>query len=1027
MPTPERISLLKNFSWRILPASLLVLAFVAVSSAAGPVRFKTWNTGNGLPQNSIQAIAQTPDGYLWIATRDGLARFDGIRFKVFQKSNTPELPTNRLWFMFADEYGRLWIFPEATPQLIVYENGSFKAFHRGADYEFAGVPESWGEDGATVFTNAGTDFVYKDGAFTRRPAVLRKREVGLDPLGNGWIDDGTNYYSIKDGVVTTHARNTENPLTLGKTTPPSISFLYSAAPVHPGRESQRAYVRLGDAFWFFQFIDREMVLVRLRHGKLDASNVRVRDATAMISDRSSNIWIGRLDGGLVRLNAASLKFDDISSLQPETLLPAQGLASPTVTSLFRDRDGNLWVGGYDGLQLVKDDPVVNIIPPEHGSPFTNVYAVDEAPDGSIWFGSWAGTGEGKVARYTEGLFQTFDQSLVTAITHDRAGRVLIGANGFVWTDVGGRLEQFDLEGFGKAETGTQPVNEVSFISEDRAGNLWVGGSQGLLKYHDGVVRRYKISDGLPSEALVAFLETKAGEIWVGTTAGLARLDGDRFTPFRKAEGLGGEFVRSLYEDRDGTLWIGTYDSGIVRYNNGEFRAIAKKDGLFSDGVFCILEDDDGWFWMNSNQGIYRARRQDLNDFADGRMATIASAGYGPEDGLQNVEGNGGKQPAGLRSSDGRLWFPTAGGLAVIDPKRVHRDEKAPDVLIEEIKIDQKDVARTTDELTLKPGQTGLEINYTGIKFNNPDRLRFRYKLEGLDDNWTEAGSRRTAYFSHLPYGEYTFRVLAANRDGVWNDQGAAMRILIDRPFYRTYWFYALMSFFVIGFVGLVYVARIRQLRSIAEARELYARELLESQERERSRLAMELHDSLGQSLVVIRNRALIGIGKRESGEAMLDQLQEISDASAIALKETREIAHTLHPYQIEALGLTTALHSLVDKFENASEIEFAVAIDQVETDVPHDAAIAIYRIAQEWLTNIVKHASARSVSVSLLANASRLELEIVDDGVGFDPHTVKKGLGLKGIEERSRMVGASLSVSSTPGAGSSLTLIVEKI
>jgi signal transduction histidine kinase len=229
---------------------------------------------------------------------------------------------------------------------------------------------------------------------------------------------------------------------------------------------------------------------------------------------------------------------------------------------------------------------------------------------------------------------------------------------------------------------------------------------------------------------------------------------------------------------------------------------------------------------------------------------------------------------------------------------------------------------------------------------------------------------------------------------------------------------------IAGFIGLAYFARVRQLRSVAEARELYARELLESQERERSRLAMELHDSLGQSLVVIRNRALLAISKGKHDAAMLEQLHEISDASATALQETREIAHTLHPYQIEALGLTTALDSLIDKFAHSSEITFNVDIDPKPTAIPHDLSIAIYRIAQEWLTNVVKHSSADKVSVVLHSEGKELTLDITDNGVGFDTQTVKKGLGLKGIEERARMIGASLDMVSNPGSGAGIKLIV---
>jgi len=988
----------------------------------------------------VQAIAQTPDGYLWLATRDGLARFDGIRFKVFQKSNTPELPTNRLGWVTTDEVGRLWIFPEASPQLVLYENGLFRVFNKGTDYDFDGVPESWTEGDATVFSEDGTDSVYRNGAFTRRPAVIRKREIGVDKDGTVWIDDDSNYYSINRSTVTLRPRNGENPLRLGRCAP-----ITSYAPVGEedadGRIGNSGYVRKNGTFWFFLSLAKGRTFVRFSNGKLDVSDLVGTNVLNLMLDRAGNLWMGRLDEGLYRVDAADLESADFTHLKSDRITSKEGLAGNTVVRLFEDRDDDLWIGGYEGLQLLKDDPIVKVISTRDGLPSNNIYSVAQDASGAIWFGMWGSPGW--IGRYDNGITKTFELTLPTAITFDGSGAPWFGANGRLWKSVDQRVEELNIQGFEKSDFNlgpdgtlvpgqgvlplyTRPVNEISFLNTDSSGDFWIGGSEGLLRYHDGRMRRFTPADGLPSNAMVSFLQTRSGQIWIGTTSGLARLDGDHFTSFKKSDGLGGEFVRSLYEDKDGVLWIGTYDSGIVRYKDGQFRTIAKKDGLFSDGVFCILEDDDAWFWMNSNQGIHRVRRQDLNDLADGRIATVASSGYGVEDGLINVEGNGGKQPAALRSADGRLWFPTAGGLAVIDPKRVHRDESAPAVLIEEAKIDQNDVTHPDGKIVLSPDQSALEINYTGIQFNNPERLRFRYKLDGLDDDWTEAGTRRTAYFSHLPYGEYIFHVIAANRDGVWSDQGASIKLVIERPFYRTYLFYALIVILAAGFVGLAYIARVRRLQSIADARELYARQLLESQERERSRLAMELHDSLGQNLVIIRNRALLGISKGNDSDSMLEQLKEISDASASALQETREIAHTLHPYQIEALGLATALRTLIDKFENASDIAFTTEIDPSASEISDEVAIAIYRVTQEWLTNIVKHSSATEVAVSLGSDEATLILNIRDNGVGFDPQTVKKGLGLQGMEERASMIGGSLNISSAPGSGAALKLIVDR-
>ena len=250
-------------------------------------------------------------------------------------------------------------------------------------------------------------------------------------------------------------------------------------------------------------------------------------------------------------------------------------------------------------------------------------------------------------------------------------------------------------------------------------------------------------------SVTSFLQTKGGTIWVGTTTGLARLEGNHFVSFTAANGLGGNYIRSLYEDREGILWIGTYDSGITRFKDGKFANVTSKQGLFSDGVFCILEDDDGWFWMNSNQGIHRTRRKDLNDVADGRIPVVTSASYGPEDGLRNVEGNGGKQPAGLKASDGKLWFPTAGGIAVVDPQKARPVTVPPPVLIEDIVIDQSIVIPSAGAVRLEPGRSVINVNYTALAFRGAEGLRFRYRLEGVDHELDRSGrSSHGEFFAH---------------------------------------------------------------------------------------------------------------------------------------------------------------------------------------------------------------------------------------------------------------------------------------
>ncbi len=990
-------------------ANIILLA--SITCASDSIRFKTWNTENGLPQNSVISITQTADGYIWIATYDGLARFDGVRFKVFKKLDTPELPTNRLMSLLVDSANRLWILTEDANIVVVYENGRFTRFTRGKDFEADHVSEPWRLKKSQVAFRAGdSEYAFEGGVFHRRDRSVPQDFPKLfwDESGSICIEGGDVVYCGKDGKL--------DPDT-------QLNNLKRDSAVIADRLS----VEINGSYWFL-FPDERLNthLSRLKDGKLTVYPIKAgrvvphpdfaNTSSLLRLDRSGNLWIADFEAGAIRIDRTTIEAADPKKFPFETMTPQMGFTDGRIRDLFVDRSGNLWFGSEKGLHLLKDTVSVKVFSKEDELPSENIYSVIQDRTGTIWFGAW----DSSLVRYQGGKFSTEPFDLVSALFEDRDSRLWVGNTGIQYRE-GNKWLVPPNDPLGLPLPGI----EINTITQDRSGHIWYGGAGvGIARYDGASGKRFTTAEGLPSNSVTSFLQKADGTIWVGTTSGLARLDGDRFTSFTTAHGLGGNYIRSLYEDRSGTLWIGGYDSGITRFKNGEFKSITSKQGLFSDGVFCILEDDAGWLWMNSNQGIHRVRRQDLNDVADGKLLTVTSASYGPEDGLKNVEGNGGKQPAGIRASDGKLWFPTAGGLAVVDPSLVQAESEPPRVLLEEILIDQKEVTYPDRKVTLTPKQTDLEINYTGISFINAEQVRFKYRLDGLDNQWIDAGVRRTAYFSHLPYGEYTFHVLAANREGVWATADASIRIIVERPFYRTNGFYGLVSLLLVGLVGFLYFTRVNQLREIASAREDYARQLIEAQELERSRIAMELHDSLGQSLAVIRNRALLGLSAPEKHERLVDQMKEISEASAAALQETRNIARDLHPYQLEHLGLATAIRSLVDRIEEASDIKFALDVRDIDPSPASEVAIAFYRILQESLSNIIKHSGAANVSVSLVNSSGNLELKITDDGRGFTRSEIRQGLGIKGIEQRAKMIGAEVTIDSEPGKGTRIILLL---
>jgi len=575
-----------------------------------------------------------------------------------------------------------------------------------------------------------------------------------------------------------------------------------------------------------------------------------------------------------------------------------------------------------------------------------------------------------------------------------------------------------------------PDDNIRAITEDAGGNLWFGTTNGLAKYKDGKFTVYNTADGLPDKEVQALTIDRAGNLWIGTLGGIARFKDDKFTAYTEREGLSSNYVRVIHEDRDGVIWIGTYDGGLTRIKENRLTRITMREGLYDNGAFQILEDDGDNFWMSCNRGVYRVSRNELNEVADGRRRFTSSVHYGKADGLLNTECNGGTQPAGFKARDGKLWFPTQDGVAVVDPREIRSSNLPPPVAIEEFILNNEPVV-FRDTAQIPVGIESFEIHYTGLSFVRPEQVRFKYKLEGLDKDWIDAGTRRTAYYSHVPPGNYKFTVMAANSDGVWNTSGVFIGINVAPPFWRTWWFYALALLGTLALGVFLYRRRTSQLNKRHAAQQAFSKQSIESQERERKRIAGELHDSLGQNLLVIKNRAQIGLILPDDAERARKQLNEISATAAQSIEEVREIAYNLHPYQLDSLGLTKAIEAMLKKVEHISGIRFSASIDNVDNALPVASEINLYRVVQESVNNIVKHSGASEASVSIQKAFPFIHLNVSDNGRGFS-HAASvinaassNGLGLRGIDERVRILGGKCLIESAPDKGTSISVAIK--
>jgi ligand-binding sensor domain-containing protein/signal transduction histidine kinase len=964
-----------------------------------------WQDQHGLPQNGVNTITRTRDGYLWLGTFEGVARFDGVRFTVFDPNNTQEFKSGQILSLVEDRAGNLWLGTNGGG-LVRHTNDAFRLYTTadGLSSNFVNALAEDIDGNVCVGTNSGLNR-FRDGrfeVFATKDGLPDDRVLALaaDPKGGLWIgterglaffkDDRFTVYTIKDGLP----MNSVNALCLD----------------HNG------------VLWVGTLGGG---LSRFENGRFVESGMGAAQKRVMViyEDRDFNLWVGADGGGLALLHGGKFSYYTM----------ADGLSSDTVRSIYQDAEGDIWIGTVDGGVCQLRAGRFGVYTTQDGLPHDFAMAVYETRDNSLWVGTSGGLARFKDDSWT--AYTTKDglpENGGTSITEDSAGNLWINARGKLCRLSNNRFTVQPLE------NGQAFNNRVSVLLGDREGNLWIATrGSGLNVYRDGRFHLYTTRDGLADNDIFSLYEDREGSIWIGTlTGGISRFKDGRFTTWTTKDGLASNIVISFYEDRWGSLWIGTSDGGLSRFRDGKFSNITVKDGLYDNLVFQILSDtpdDTGYLWMSCNKGIYRASLQELNDFADGRIKAVNSYNYGVADGMLSRECNG-AMPAGWKTHDGRLWFPTVKGVVVINPQQ--RDMSQPLVAIEQALVDRAPV-HVKETLQIKPGQENLEIEYTALSWSRPRQVRFRYQLEGLDHNWIDAGTRRTAYYSYLPPGEYTFKVIADNGEGVWNMQEQSLRVRVLPPYYRTWWFSALIALSIAGFVLFAWKYRVAQLERAQVAQQTFSRQLIESQEQERKRIAAELHDSLGQTLLVIKNRAFLGTQATENGgtqsahlEIATEQLEEISDSAAEAINQVREIAYHLRPSQLERLGLTAALEEMIEGVAASSGIVFDEDIAQLDGVFSKESEINFYRIAQESLNNVVKHSGASKVRFIVRHNGQGVELMIQDNGQGFEPHAAassrKRGFGLTGIAERARILGGKHSIESARGRGTTVIVRIEE-
>ncbi|HRH44555.1 MAG TPA: triple tyrosine motif-containing protein, partial [Pyrinomonadaceae bacterium] len=635
--------------------------------------------------------------------------------------------------------------------------------------------------------------------------------------------------------------------------------------------------------------------------------------------------------------------------------------------------------------------------------------------------------------------------------------MLLDRTGSLWIGDGEFFFKVDVK-TGKAKSyrfvADNPVNTygnvVFKIIEARNGDLWAVTNAKIYRYDretdsfaDGYIYDTRLVAERPDDNYVDVYEDEQGIFWLGTTDGFVRFDCNtkevkryRNDP-QNVNSLSHNVVRTVAPDpfNPNILWLGTKGGGLNRFDKQTetFSALTEKDGLPNNVVYGILSDEEGNLWMSTNNGISRFN-----------LRTRIFKNFDKKDGLQDNEFN---SCAFFKSKSGELFFGGINGFNAFYPSEIKDNPNPPPVVLTDFQILNQPISfktkdsplnqtiTETKEITLSYEQRFFSFEFAALDFAESSKNQYAYQLEGFDKDLNQIGTRRTAFYTNVSPGTYTFRVIASNNDGVWNREGATVKITILPPFWQTWWFRTILVLLVIGLIFLIVYPRISKLRYEKEIQEAFAGQLIEEQENDRKRIAAELHDGLGQSLLIIKNRAFLGekvTGKETNAEDKIEsareQFGEISESATEALEQVREIAYYLRPSQLERLGLTSALEEMIERVSDSSNIKFKVDLGQLDGVFSKQNEINFYRIIQESLNNIIKHSDAKSAEIRIKNEENSVELLIKDDGKGFeiDENTEKKnkGFGLKGMSERARLLGGTYSIKSTANQG---TVVIVKI
>ena len=944
-------------AWRAgLCLVLCLLGFVIAATALEPTTppasygRQSWVMEHGLPQNTVQTMLQTRDGFIWLGTEVGLVRFDGSGFVVFDRNSTPALPGNDVRCLFEAQDGALWI--GTSEGLARWKSGAVKQFTI-AD----GLPSNIirsvreGRQGGIIVSTEG--------------GGVGVQESKISPIMNDTLQGPAAFYEIELADKT--------------------RLLVNKSEIELSQNGRNQHWMVG----------RELPGTRIQ---------------TAFGDREGSLWIGT-NNGLVRWINGQL----------QKLPVTDPLASASVLTLMEDREGNLWVGTETGGLHILRDQRFRSFGAREGLSSDSTTTVVEDGAGTLWVGT-TGSGLNAVSRNGATLGKIKNYTVRDGLQSDVILSLAAAQNGDLWIGTPDGLNRI-RKGVVSSFTSSDglPDDFIRSLLVDGDGSLWIGTRRGLTHATGGAAdlhfETFTEANGLGSDLVGAMARDTKGNLWVATLAGLSRLQGSQpasytITNYTSADGLSSNVVTALLSRSDGTLLIGTQDHGWNLWDGQHFSAVSR-NGLDGTTIHAILDDGNMHLWFATANGLARCD-------CDMKGGCSHWVEFGPADGLRGRETATNSHPSAWRSHDGLLWFATPKGLVEVDPAHFPVNAVPAPVALVRFAVDDVDQAlhAADSQLRVSAGHVHFQFDYAGLSFTAPQKVRYRYMLEGFDHHWTEAGGRRTAYYTNIPPGRYTFRVEAANNDGLWNTTGAALQFELRPHFYQTVWFYILLAAFAAGLVVLL--LRLRLLRAEREFRAVLG---------ERSRIAREVHDTLAQGYVGIsvQLEVLSELLRHDKKEAAARQLDSTRGLVREGLAEARQSIWALRSQDSAENTLPVKIRRVTEQ-ASGHGIESRFSLFGAYRPMPAEIEREFLRVAQEAIHNVKKHAEAKRLFVQLEYGPVDVALEVRDDGRGFNakemPDVTPGHYGLTGMRERAAAIAGVLEVTSEQGGGTTVRLQV---